>query len=79
MLTTIMAFVRSECPAADGAKGQESSPDLAGIRAGSETFVAAFKQGDSKAVAALWTKDGGYIDDRGRRFAGRATIEKKWS
>jgi len=61
------------------AESQESSPDLAAIRAGAEAFVAAFNQGDAKAVAALWTEDGEYIDDGGGRFAGRAAIEKAYT
>lgn len=65
--------------ASTSAELPESTPDLAAIRAGSEAFVAAFKQGDSKAVAALWTEAGEYIDDRGRRLAGRAEIEKAYA
>ncbi|MCL4202503.1 MAG: SgcJ/EcaC family oxidoreductase [Pirellulaceae bacterium] len=61
------------------AEPQESSPELAAIRAGSEAFVAAFNQGDAKAIAALWTEDGEYIDDRGRRYAGREAIEKGYA
>jgi uncharacterized protein (TIGR02246 family) len=41
--------------------------------------VSAFNQGDAKAIAALWTEDGEYIDDRGRRFAGRDAIEKGYA
>jgi len=61
------------------AEPQESSPELAAIRAGSEAFVAAFNKGDAKAIAVLWTEDGEYIDDRGRRFAGREAIEKGYA
>jgi uncharacterized protein (TIGR02246 family) len=57
----------------------ESSQDLAAIRAGSEAFMAAFNKQDAKAVAALWTDDGEYIDDSGRRFAGRDAIEKGYT
>lgn len=61
------------------AEPRESSPELAAIRAGSAAFVAAFNKGDAKAIAALWTEDGEYIDDRGRRFAGREAIEKGYA
>lgn len=57
----------------------ESSQDLAAIRAGSKAFVAAFNKRDAKAVAACWTEDGEYIDDAGRRFAGRDAIEKGYA
>ena len=61
------------------AEPQESSPEVAAIRAGSEAFVAAFNKQDAKAIAALWIEDGEYIEDSGRRFAGRAAIEKGYA
>lgn len=57
----------------------ESSPDLAAIRSQSEAFVTVFKNADAKAIAALWTEDGEYIDDSGRRFAGRNAIEEVYA
>ncbi len=53
--------------------------ELAAIRAGSDAFVAAFNKGDAKAVAALWTEDGEYIDDTGRSFVGRDVIEQGYA
>ena len=58
---------------------EQSAAEIAAIRAESEAFVAAFNKGDAKAVAALWTEDGEYIDDTGRRFAGREAIEKGYA
>jgi hypothetical protein len=52
-----------------------SDADIKLIRAGSEVFVAAFNKHDARAVAGLWTDDGEYIDDSGRRFAGRQAID----
>jgi uncharacterized protein (TIGR02246 family) len=49
---------------------------LAAIRAGSEEFVAAFNPRDASAIARLWTVDGEFIDDSGRRIMGRDAIEK---
>ena len=46
---------------------------------GSLAFVAAFNQKNAKAVAALWTPDGEYTDDAGRRFQGREAIEKGYA
>ena len=57
---------------------RESSPDLDAIRAGSEAFVAAFNKQDAKAVAALWTEEGEYVDDTGHVFAGRDAIGKEY-
>ena len=73
---------KSESPQPEAnppAAGTESSPDLAAIRAGSEAFVAAFNKRDAKAIAALWTENGEYMDDSGRRFAGRDAIEKGYA
>jgi uncharacterized protein (TIGR02246 family) len=56
-----------------------ASADVAAITAQSEAFVAAFNKGDAKAIAALWTPDGEYIDDAGRKFSGRQEIEKGYA
>ena len=53
-----------------------SAADLAAIRKSSQDFVAAFDKGDAAAAAALWTEDGDYIDEAGRRFVGREAIQK---
>ncbi len=67
-------------PDNDSAKAaSESAADLAAIRAESEAFVTAFNKGDAKAVAALWTRDGEYIDDMGRKFIGRDAIEQGYA
>ncbi len=55
------------------------SPDVAVIRATSQAFITAFDQGDAKAVAALWTETGEYVDDAGRRFSGRNAIEEGYA
>lgn len=56
-----------------------SASELAAIRAESQAFSAAFNAGDAKAVAALWTADGDYIDETGKSFAGRAEIEQNYA
>ncbi len=58
---------------------QGSSPELAAIRAGAESFLNAFNRGDAKAIASLWTEEGEYVDESGERFAGRAAIEKAYA
>jgi uncharacterized protein (TIGR02246 family) len=55
------------------------SPETAAIRATSQEFVAAFDRGDAKAIAALWTETGEYIDDAGRTLSGRDAIEKEYA
>jgi uncharacterized protein (TIGR02246 family) len=53
--------------------------DLAMIRVGAQAFVVAFNKRDAKAIAALWTNGGEYIDDAGRHFLGRDAIEKGYT
>jgi uncharacterized protein (TIGR02246 family) len=66
--------------AAPGKKGAEShSADEAAIRQSAAAFREAFNRGDAKAVAALWTTDGDYIDEDGQRFQGRAAIEQEYA
>lgn len=55
------------------------SAELQAIRQSSQLFVAAFNKGDAKAVAALWTPTGEYVDDAGQVFAGRAAIEAEYA
>ncbi len=63
----------------DAAKSSGKSADVAAIRSESEAFVAAFNSADAKAVAALWTEKGEYIDHTGRPFIGRDEIEKGYA
>ena len=48
--------------------------ELDAIRKQSQLFVAAFNKRDAKAVATCWTEDGEFIDDTGRRWAGRECL-----
>ena len=56
----------------------QSSPQLAAVRAESKAFVDAFNKADASAVAACWTVDGEYVDDAGNTFAGRDAIAKAY-
>lgn len=55
-------------------KSKESGFDSA-IRARADEYVQSFAKGDAKALAALWTPDGVFIDQKGREYAGRDQIE----
>lgn len=55
-----------------------SDPVERAIRATSQAFAKAFNAGDAKAVAALWTADGDYVDEQGKASRGRAAIEKQY-
>jgi uncharacterized protein (TIGR02246 family) len=55
-----------------------ANDDLAAIREAAAEFVAAFNHKKAKALAALWTENGDYIDESGQVFSGRAAIEKEY-
>jgi uncharacterized protein (TIGR02246 family) len=66
-------------PASGDSAKAASGPEVAAIRAGSEAFLAAFNAADAKAIAALWTENGEYIDHTGQHFVGREAIEKGYA
>jgi uncharacterized protein (TIGR02246 family) len=82
-LTTQFGLAQEAAPNAEASptkkQSDETSPELAAIRDGSQAFVEAFNQHDAKAVAALWTEDGEYIDDSGTTYVGRESIEQLYS
>src|SRR5262245_29055735 len=91
-ILAVVAVVISCGPFSDRTNGQdaqrlpprrlaasESAEDLEAIREGSQAFVEAFNRADAQAVAALWAPDGEYIDEAGRKFEGRAAIEKEYA
>lgn len=49
------------------------------VREVGAAYLKAFNAGDAKALAALWTPDGDYMDETGRSFRGRAAIEKDFT
>ena len=51
-----------------------TAAELAAIRDNIDRFTKAFNSGNAKEVASFWTSDGEYVDEGGRRFAGRAAI-----
>jgi uncharacterized protein (TIGR02246 family) len=60
------------------AESTTSSTDAAS-RQIAEALVTAYKKGDAKAFAALFTADGEYIDDKGAVFHGRKAIEDEFA
>jgi uncharacterized protein (TIGR02246 family) len=66
--------------AGGAAKQQKGKPEEeASLQKNAEAFVDAFHKGDAKAVAAFWTPEGDYTDQRGRQFKGREAIEKAFT
>ncbi|MFZ5833308.1 MAG: YybH family protein [Planctomycetota bacterium] len=58
---------------------RDSASELSAIRAASQAFADAFNKHDAEAVAAHWTKEGDYVDESGRRFAGRDAIQQAYA
>ncbi|AFM25175.1 YybH family protein [Desulfomonile tiedjei] len=85
----LMVLVVSISPAAgfaaEGEKGADrasllaQSESLLAARSSAKEFVTAFNRGDAKAVGNLWTADGEYVDENGRAFRGRESIEKEYA
>ena len=66
-------------PAATADKGDPEARDHDLLQQSAVAFCEAFNRGDAKAVAALWTEDGDYVDEAGQRFAGRQAIAKEYA
>jgi uncharacterized protein (TIGR02246 family) len=72
----LLALVGLAVQPAWAADAKPNAKEEAAILKHAEAFVEAFQTGDAKALAARWTKDGDYTDQRGRTFKGREAIEK---
>lgn len=63
-----------------GAEGDRQSTDKAAIGKAVESYVAAFNQGNAKALAALWAPEAVYTNPlSGEQVVGREAIEKQFS
>jgi uncharacterized protein (TIGR02246 family) len=62
--------------AAQVAAPDKNAADEEAIRNTSATFTRAYNAGDAKAVAAHFTPDAEYVDERGNLFEGRQAIEE---
>src|SRR5260370_17493602 len=60
-------------------RAADTDPKIAEITKTAETFVEAFHKGDAKAVAALWTPDGDFINENSRVLKGRQAIEDSFA
>jgi uncharacterized protein (TIGR02246 family) len=58
---------------------EERQPDRDAVRQALDSFVAAFRKGDAKAVAASFTAEGEYVGDDGVTIRGRAALEKDYA
>lgn len=74
-----LAFAGQPPAAPDKAPAEDRPADRAAVRQALDGFAAAFRKGDAKAVAALWTAEGEYIGDDGASFRGRPALEKAYA
>jgi uncharacterized protein (TIGR02246 family) len=58
---------------------EDRAADREAVRKAIDSFVAAFRKGDAKAVAGHWTAEGEYVSDDGATYRGRAALEKAYS
>ena len=61
------------------AKDKGTAKDEEALIKRAEAFIEAFHKGDAKAVAAFWTADGTYTDQKGHNLKGRDAIEKAFA
>jgi uncharacterized protein (TIGR02246 family) len=60
-------------------QGGDDPKEGTGYGKRAQAFIAAFNKGDAKAVAGFWTPDGEYTDQVGRKYKGRAELEKLYA
>ncbi len=73
-----LAFLARALPALSQDDGKPGAEETA-IRAVDEVFVRAYNQGDSKALAALFTEDAEVVEADGSRFQGRSLVEQSFA
>ena len=77
MLT--VAMMAWTLASAIGAETDRQAEDEAAIRKAVESYVAAFNQGDAKALAAMWSPEAVYTNPlSGEQVVGREAIEKQF-
>src|SRR5437660_571415 len=59
-------------------KARAKADEPAGKSKRAQEFLEAFEKGDAKAVAGFWTPEGDYVDPSGRKYKGRAAIQKMY-
>lgn len=80
--TVICQSTQAQPPQANGAAVKSdvaADEPTAAIQKTAIAFADAFKRADAKAIAALWTANGEYIDETGAEYAGPEAIEKRYA
>jgi uncharacterized protein (TIGR02246 family) len=80
MITRSMVLSLALCCFAAGQARPDQAEDEAAIRKCVDSYTAAYNKRDAKAVAAHWLPEAVFTDqDSGKRFVGRAAIEKHFA
>lgn len=75
-----VAMLAWSLASAIGAEADRQAIDEAAIRKAVESYVAAFNQGDAKALAAMWSPEAVYTNPlSGAQVVGQAEIEKQFA
>jgi uncharacterized protein (TIGR02246 family) len=77
-----LALAALLCAVAASGRAEEipdRAKEEAALFKNAEAFVEAFHKGDAKALAAFWTADGDYVDQKGHHLKGRPAIEKTFA
>lgn len=61
------------------ANGQDEATVPDQIRNSAAAFKKAFDKHNAKALAKMWTEDGEYVNENGRRFSGRDAIKDEYA
>jgi len=56
------------------ARAEEADPDEQAIRKAAEAYAAAFTRGDLEGLMSHWARKAEYIDDAGKKYAGRPAL-----
>jgi|HubBroStandDraft_6_1064221.scaffolds.fasta_scaffold06920_7 uncharacterized protein (TIGR02246 family) len=72
-------FVGAAEPVKEPPAAKPQSEAEQAIRKAAQEFDAAFNSGSADKIAALWTADAEYVDEDGRRYAGRDAIKKEYA
>jgi uncharacterized protein (TIGR02246 family) len=59
-----------------GGDAKDHAADEKALKTRADEFIAAFNNGDGKALAGFWTADGDYMEQGGQIFSGRQAIQE---
>jgi uncharacterized protein (TIGR02246 family) len=78
-VVTVSVVIAQEKLAKPDGETPQRQADEAAIREASQAFARAFEKGDTKALGALFTEEGEYVDEDGKPIQGRAALAKAYA